>query len=559
MVPGRYVRERLTTSAALPHQFPRTSMTHPSSTPASPDTPAAEPYEKRWLALGVIAMTVLLVILDATIVNIALPAVSAPESQGGLDISAATQQWIVTAYTLTFGGFLLLGGRIADFWGRKRTYLVGAAGFAVASAIGGLAQNEAMLFGARALQGVFGALLAPASLALLTVLFTDPKERAKAFGVYGAIAGGGSAVGLLLGGVLTEYADWRWCFWVNLPVALLAIALAIPIVPESKAPGETKYDIPGAVVITLGLASIVYGFTRVAEASQTNAAEAAAANAQAAAQGTRTIVTPESGWTDGPAWVFIVAGLVLVALFVVLELRTRNPLLPMRIVLDRNRGGAYLTSTLVGAGLIGAFFFLSLYFQQVLAYTPVQAGLASLPTTLGVFVSAGAASVLTPRIGPKPLMVAGGLLAAAGRFTLSFVGLDTSFWTLPFPGQLLLGLGLGFTFVPLSNLALVGVGESDAGAASAVLNATQQVGASIGTAVLASLSVGAISAFTADALTSGANPQDPAVGLQGQVEGYTTAFIWPAGLLVAGAVVAGLLIKATKDDIPAGDAPVHVG
>jgi MFS family permease len=535
-------------------------MTHASSTPAvDPETPAAEPYEKRWLALGVIAMTILLVILDATIVNIALPAVSAPESEGGLGISPATQQWIVTAYTLTFGGFLLLGGRIADFWGRKRTYLVGAAGFALASALGGIAQNEAMLFGARALQGVFGALLAPASLALITVLFTDPKERAKAFAVYGAIAGGGSAVGLLLGGVLTEYADWRWCFWVNLPVALLAVALAIPFVPESKAPGDTKYDIPGAIVITLGLASIVYGFTRVAEASQTNAAEAAQANAAAAAQGDPTLVTAASGWTDGPAWVFIVAGLVLVALFVLLELRTRNPLLPMHIVLDRNRGGAYLTSTLVGAGLIGAFFFLSLYFQQVLGYEPVVAGLASLPTTLGILLSAGAASALVPRTGPKPLMVLGGLLAAAGLFTLSFVGLDTSFWALPFPGQLLLGLGLGFTFVPLSNVALLGAGERDAGAASAMLNATQQVGASIGTAVLASLSVGAISAYTADALSAGADPRDPTVALAGQVEGYTTAFTWAAGLLLLGAVAAGLLIKATKDDVPTGDAVVHVG
>ena len=527
----------------------------PTTSAADAATPADEPYEKRWLALGIIAMTVLLVILDATIVNIALPAVTAD-----LGISVASQQWIVTAYTLTFGGFLLLGGRIADFWGRKRTYLVGAAGFAVASGLGGLAQNEAMLFGARALQGVFGALLAPASLALLTVLFTDPKERAKAFAVYGAIAGGGSAIGLMLGGVLTEYADWRWCFWVNLPVALLAIALAIPFVPESKSPGDTSYDIPGAVLVTLGLASIVYGFTRVAEAAQTNAAEAAAVNAEAAAQGTPTMVTPDSGWADGMAWVFIVAGLVLVALFVVLELRTRNPLLPMRIVLDRNRGGAFLTSTLVGAGLIGAFFFLSLYFQQVLEYEPVIAGLASLPTTLGVFISAGAASALVPRIGPKPLMVLGGLLAAGGLFMLSFVGLDTGFWQLPFPGQLLLGLGLGFTFVPLSNLALIGAGVRDAGAASAMLNATQQVGASIGTAVLASLSVAAISTYTADALSSGADPRDPSVGLAAQVEGYTTAFTWAAALLVLGAIVSAVLIKATKEDLPAeGDAVVHAG
>ena len=515
-------------------------MTDPAPPSFAPDVAAApdEPYERRWLALGVIAMTVLLVILDATIVNIALPAVSAD-----LEITAATQQWIVTAYTLTFGGFLLLGGRIADFWGRKRTYLVGAGGFAVASAIGGLAQNEAMLFGARALQGAFGALLAPASLALLTVLFTDAKERAKAFAVYGAIAGGGSAVGLLLGGVLTEYADWRWCFWVNLPVAIVAIIAAIPIVPESRAPGDTSYDIPGAALVTLGLASFVYGFTRVAQKSQENA--------QPGGSG-------DSGWSEPWALLFIAVGALLVAAFVVVELRTRNPLLPMRIVLDRNRGGAYLTSTFVGAGLIGAFFFLSLYFQQVLGYEPVEAGFASLPTTLGVLVSAGAASALVPRTGPKPLMVLGGLLAAGGLFLMSFLDIDTGFWELAFPGQLLLGLGLGFTFVPLSNLALVGAGVHDAGAASAMLNATQQVGASIGTALLATLSVGAITDYFADAVASGADPRDPVVGLQAQVEGYTTAFTWASALLVIGALVSAVLIKATKEYLPA-EAAVHAG
>jgi EmrB/QacA subfamily drug resistance transporter len=501
----------------------------PPAAGAGAPTPDA-PYERRWLALGVIAVTVLMVILDATIVNIALPAVTVD-----LGISAASQQWIVTAYTLTFGGFLLLGGRIADFWGRKRTYLVGAAGFAVASALGGVATNEAMLFGARALQGAFGALLAPASLALLTVLFTDTKERAKAFAVYGAIAGGGSAVGLLLGGVLTEYADWRWCFWVNVPVAVFAILAAIRIVPESKAPGDTSYDIPGAVLVTLGLASFVYGFTRVAETSQDNAATG----------------STDSAWAEPWALTFIIGGAVLVAAFVVLELRTRNPLLPMRIVLDRNRGGAYLTSTLVGAGLLGAFFFLSLYFQQVLQYTPVAAGFASLPTTVGVLISAGAASGLVPKVGPKPLMVVGGLLAAAGLFTMSFLDIDSGFWALAFPGQILLGLGLGFTFVPLANLALVGAGEHDAGAASAMLNATQQVGASIGTALLATLSVGAITDYVTDAAMSGRDPADPAIGLQAQVEGYTTAFTWAAALLLLGALVSAFLIKATKDDLPA--------
>jgi EmrB/QacA subfamily drug resistance transporter len=499
-----------------------------------------ENYPRRWLALAVIAVTILMIILDATIVNIALPTVS-----HSLDISSATQQWIVTAYTLTFGGFLLLGGRIADFWGRKRTYLVGAAGFALASAVGGLAQSEGMLFAARAAQGAFGALLGPASLALITVLFTDAKERAKAFAVYGAIAGGGSAVGLLLGGVLTEYADWRWCFWVNVPVAIVAIVAAIPFVPESRAPGDTKYDVPGAVLVTVGLTSFVYGFTRVAQAAQKNAAPGGSGG---------------NGWTDGWAWFFIVAGVVLVAAFVVTELRVRNPLLPMRLVLDRNRGGAYLTSTLVGAGLIGAFFFLSLYFQQVLGYRPVQAGFASLPTTLGVLVSAGAASSLVPRIGPKPLMVVGGLLAAAGLLLLSFVGLTTSFWVLPFWGELLLGLGLGFTFVPLSNLALVGAGTHDAGAASAVLQAVQQVGASIGTALLATISVAAIAASFTAALASGKNPQDPVVALSAQVDGYTTAFRWAAVLLVAGAIVSAVLVKATKEDLPTeADALVHAG
>jgi EmrB/QacA subfamily drug resistance transporter len=495
---------------------------------------AGEPYPRRWLALAVIAVTVLMIILDATIVNIALPSVSKD-----LGISAATQQWIVTAYTLTFGGFLLLGGRIADFWGRKRTYLVGAAGFAIASALGGLAQNEAMLFAARALQGAFGALLGPASLALLTVLFTDAKERAKAFAVYGAIAGGGSAVGLLLGGVLTEYVDWRWCFWVNVPVAIVAIAAAIPFVPESKAPGDSSYDVPGAILVTLGLTSFVYGFTKVAQAAQEH--------------------PTQNAWGNATAWLFIGAGVVLVAIFVVVELRVRNPLLPMRLVLDRNRGGAYLTSTLVGAGLIGAFFFLSLYFQQVLGYKPVEAGFASLPTTLGVLVSAGAASALVPKIGPKPLMVFGGVIAAVGLFLLSFLDIDTSFWAIPFPGELLLGLGLGFTFVPLSNLALIGAGEHDAGAAGAVLQAVQQVGASVGTALLATISVAAITASITDAAAAGQNPQDPAVGMAAQVDGYTTAFLWAAGLLLAGALVSAVLIKATKDDLPADADVVHVG
>ena len=486
------------------------------------------PHPRRWIALAVIAISQLMVVLDATIVNIALPSAKAE-----LGISDADQQWVITAYTLAFGGLLLLGGRIADFWGRKRTFLVGMVGFAIASAIGGAAQSGELLFAARALQGAFGALLAPASLALLTVLFTEAKERAKAFAVYGAIAGGGSAVGLILGGVLTEYTSWRWCLLVNIPVALIAIALAIPLVPESKATGDTKYDIPGAVVVTLGLTSLVYGFTKAAE----------------------------DGWDAAGTLGFIGAGVALLVLFVFIELRTAQPLLPMRIVLDRNRGGAYLTSLLVGAGLFGAFLFLTLYFQIVLGYKPLEAGLASLPVTLGVLIAAAAASQLMPKLGAKPLMIAGSVLAAAAMLLLTRIEVDTSFVAHLLPAQILLGLGLGFTFVPLSSLALVGVPEHDAGAASAVLNATQQVGGSLGTALLNTFYTSAVTAYLAANLTAQV-ATDPAkakaVQFEGLVDGYSTAFAWGAGLILLAGVATAVLVKVSKEELPSADA-VHVG
>ena len=486
-----------------------------------------EPDPRRWIVLAVIAISQLMVVLDATIVNIALPS-----AQRALEITDADRQWVVTAYTLAFGGLLLLGGRIADYWGRKRTFLVGAVGFAAASALGGFAQNGAMLFGARALQGVFGALLAPASLALLTVLFTEARERAKAFAVYGAIAGGGSAVGLLLGGVLTEYANWRWCLLVNIPIAILALALAIPLVPESKAHGDTTYDVPGAVLVTLGLAALVYGFTEAAK--------------------------PDEGWDSATTLSFIVGGLVLIAAFVLVERRTKNPLLPLRIVLDRNRGGAYLTSMLVGAGLFGAFLFLTLYLQNVLAYTPLEAGFASLPVTVGVLISAALASNLLPRIGPKILMIVGPILAAAGMFLLRFIDIDTSFWAHLMPAQVLLGLGLGFTFVPLSSLALVGVPEHDAGAASAALNATQQVGGSLGTALLNTLATSAIASYAAAHIPANRQAAQQ-VGLEAQVHGYAAAFTWAAVVILIAAGVTALFVKVNRQDLPTGEAAAHVG
>jgi EmrB/QacA subfamily drug resistance transporter len=474
-------------------------------------------YPRRWLALAIIAVAQLMVVLDATIVNVALPA-----AQADLGISDANRQWVVTAYTLTFGGLLLLGGRIADYWGRKRTFILGIVGFAAASALGGLAQNGEVLFAARALQGSFGALLAPASLALLSVLFVDEKERARAFGVYGAIAGGGAAVGLLLGGVLTEYADWRWCLLVNIPIALLAWLAAVPLVPESRAHGNTRYDVPGAILVTLGLVSLVYGLTRAAE--------------------------PDKGWDSPETIGFLMAAGLLLAAFVVVEHRSNHPLLPLRVLLDRTRGGAYLASTLLGAGFIGAILFLTFYFQGILGYTPVEAGLAALPLTAGILISAGAASNLLPRVGAKPLMTFGGVMAAGGMFWLTRITVVDHFWTQVAPAQVVMGLGLGLVFVPLGNLALVGVDEHDAGAASAVLNASQQVGGSIGTALLNTLAVSATTAYISDHLAA-QRPADPLLQVRATVDGFVTAFAWGAVLLLASALVSLLMIKVSRREL----------
>jgi EmrB/QacA subfamily drug resistance transporter len=471
-------------------------------------------YPRRWLALAVIAIAQLMVILDATIVNIALP-----QAQADLGITDPDRQWVVTAYTLTFGGFLLLGGRIADYWGRKRTFMAGALGFALASALGGLAQHGGTLFAARALQGAFGALLAPASLALLTVLFTEVHERARAFAVYGAIAGGGAAVGLLLGGVLTEYANWRWCLLVNIPIALIAMLAAIPLVPESKAHGNTTFDVPGAILVTLGLASVVYGFTKAAT----------------------------DGWDAPVTLTFLIGGLLLVAIFAFLQTRVRNPLLPLRIIFDRNRGGAYLGSLLTGAGLFGSFLFMTFYFQRTLGYSPMKAGLAALPVTGGVFVAAGAASQLVPKIGPKPIMVTGGAFATAALLWLTQIGIDTSYWTHVLPAQILLGLGLGSIFVPLSSLALLGVGDHDAGAASATLNATQQVGGSLGTALLNTFFVSAVTAYLTE---HAATVLQPRLQAEAAVRGYTVAFFWAAVLLAIAMVIMAVVVKARRSDLP---------
>lgn len=497
----------------------------------APGAGAPEADARRWWVLVIISIAQLMVVLDATIVTVALP-----DAQADLNMSEANKQWVVTAYALTFGALLLLGGRIADFWGRKKAFIAGMIGFAGASALGGIAQNEATLFASRALQGVFGALLAPAALALLTVTFTEAKERAKAFAVYGGISAGGAAIGLLLGGVLTEYVSWRWCLLVNVPIAAVAIAVALPILKESRAEGDTRYDVPGAITVTLGLAALVYGFTRAAEES----------------------------WTDGITVTSLAVGVLLLVVFVLIEARTRHALLPLRVVADRNRGGALLAMLLVGAAFIGSTMFMIFYMRGVLDYSAVEAGAGALGITVGVFITAGASAALLPRVGPRIPLVVGSLLAAAGTFLLTFVDIDSSYVTDILPGMVLIGLGLGLVFTSVASTALIGVGEHDAGAASASINAVQQVGGALGTALLNSIATTAISEYITDKKAElGAALGDPAVahraGLEAQLDGYTQAFAWAAAIMVVGAIVAALLVNAGKDALPSEGGAVHMG
>ncbi len=501
-----------------------------------PDQPAGEAVEetspstteldpRRWVALGVIAVAQLMIILDASIVNIALPS-----AQEDLGISNADRQWVVTAYTLAFGGLLLLGGRIADYTGRKRTFIIGLIGFAGASALGGVASTAGLLFAARGLQGAFAALLAPASLSLITVMFTLPKERAKAFGVFGALSGGGAAIGLIVGGVLTEYASWRWCLGVNVPIALATALAAIPIVHESKASGDTSYDVPGAILATLGLVSLVYGFTEAAKLKDPG------------------VSTEVQGWTANSTLFFLFAAAVLLVAFVVWELRAKNPLLPMRIILDRNRGGSYLVFLFVGAGLFAMFLFLTYYFQQTLGYSPLKAGFAFLPFSLGVIFAAGFVANQLPKIGPRALMIPGMVMAVVGMLLLLLITDDTGYWTHVFPAMVIMSVGLAGVFIPAASTALIGVGHHDAGVASAVLNTAQQIGGSLGLALLNTLFAGAVTGYIADNLTDPADTES--VTSLAFVHGYHVTFFWGAVMFFLALLTVFFFINAKKEDVP---------
>jgi EmrB/QacA subfamily drug resistance transporter len=474
-------------------------------------------YNRRWLILTVIGIAQLLVVLDVTIVNIALPS-----AQQDLGFSDNERQWIITAYALSFGSLLLLGGRIADLFGRKWTFIVGLLGFAGASALGGAAQSFGLLVGARALQGVFAAMLAPAALSLLATTFTEPRERAKAFGIYGAIAGAGGAIGLLLGGLLTEVLDWRWCLYVSILFAIPAAIGGLRLLHHGRAGADQRprLDIPGTLVASSGLFALVFGMSRA----------------------------ETDGWGDPVTLAFLGASAVLLVAFVALQRRVAHPLLPLRVVTDRNRGGSFLAIAISGAGVFGVFLFLTFYLQNTRGLSALETGLAFLPMSVSIIITATLVNTkVLARTGPRPLIPTGMALAAAGMALMTGIGVDTAYASHVLPSLILIGIGFGLVVAPSFSTATLGVPRQDSGVASAMVSTSQQVGGSIGTALLSTLAVSATTDYIA------ANGP----GAQAAVEGYVTAFWWAAAIFAVGAIVTGALLRSGVK-VPAHGAPEPV-
>jgi len=474
---------------------------------SSPATSTPAPHSRRWWTLSVVALAQLMVVLDSTVVNIALPS-----AQADLGFSDGDRQWIVTAYSLAFASLLLLGGRLSDLIGRKRTFIIGLIGFAVASALGGAAGTFGWLVAARALQGAFGALLAPTALAVLTTTFTIPKERARAFGVFGAIAGAGGAVGLLLGGFLTEYFDWRWNLYINVVIAVVAVIGAAIFVDHLQRTGpRPKLDIPGTILVSAALFGLVYGFS----------------NAET------------DGWDSPLTWGMLGGAVVLLVAFVLWQRRAAHPLLPLAIVLDRNRGAAYLSVMIAGAGMFGIFLFVTYYLQASLGYTPMQTGVSFLPM-IGMLVLAAQLStnIFVPRFGPKVMVPFGMTLGVIGMILLTNLDLDSSYAANVLPPLLILGFAMGSIMPASMQTATLGVDRQFAGVASAMVNTSQQVGGSIGTALLNTLAATAAADYVAAHL-----PATAEVAAQAAVASYATAYWWGAGFFAVGGVIAALLFR----------------
>jgi EmrB/QacA subfamily drug resistance transporter len=464
-----------------------------------PDSPSAPP-SNRWAVLALLGIAQLMVVLDATIVNIALPS-----AQRSLHFSTDSRQWVVTAYALAFGSLLLLGGKLGDLFGRKWTFIVGLIGFSGASAIGGFAQTFDVLVAARALQGVFGALLAPSALSLLTVTFAGSPDRPKAFGIFSAIAGAGGSVGLLLGGVLTTALSWRWCLYVNLFIAVPTALVSFRVLVNVGDPKRPKIDIPGVLTATGGLFAIVYGFS----------------NAET------------SSWGNPVTVVALVLSVVLLAAFVTIERRAEHPLLPLHIVWDRARGGMYASIALAVSGIFGVFLFLTFYMQDSLHFSPIGTGVAFMPMNLTIIVTATTVQTkVLPRTGPKAMVVFGMTLGLLAMLFFTQITPGSGYAAHVAPGLVMVGLAMGAIFAAAFGTATLGVKPNEAGVASAMVNTSQQVGGSIGTAFLSTLFASA----AADYLSS--HPHTAAVANAAQIHGYTTAFgvaavIYAVGLLIA--------------------------
>jgi EmrB/QacA subfamily drug resistance transporter len=485
------------------------ALTSSASPQAAPAAPA-----RRWWTLTTVALAQLMVVLDATVVNIALPS-----AQADLGFSNGDRQWIVTAYSLAFGSLLLLGGRLSDLMGRKRTFIIGLIGFAGASALGGAADSFGLLVAARALQGAFGALLAPTALAVLTTTFTVAKERARAFGVFGAIAGAGGAVGLLLGGVLTEYLNWRWNLYINVVIAVVAVIGAVIFIEAHVRTGpRPKLDIPGTVLVSGALFGLVYGFSSA----------------------------ESHGWDSPLTWGMLAAAVVLMIAFVARQLRAEHPLLPLAIILDRNRGAAYISVLIAAVGMFGIFLFVTYYLQTSLSYTPVKTGLAFLPM-IGMLILAAQLStnIFVPRFGPKVMVPIGMVLGAAGMLYLTRLGLDSTYAANVLPPLMILGFGMGTIMPAAIQTATLGVDRQFAGVASALVNTSQQVGGSIGTALLNTLAATAATSYVASHI-----PPSATVAAEAAVHSYSVAYRWGAGVFVVGAIIAALLFRRRAEPEP---------
>jgi EmrB/QacA subfamily drug resistance transporter len=467
-----------------------------------------------------------MVVLDLTVVNLALPS-----AQHALAFTTADRQWVVTAYALSFGSLLLFCGRLADLIGRKVTFLTGLAGFAAASAAGGASDSFAMLVTARASQGVFAALLAPSALSLLTTTFRDPKERARAFGVYGAVSAAGGGLGLLLGGALTTYLSWRWCLYINLIFAAVAIAGGVLLVGRQQRTPGSRLDVPGVVAVSGGMFCLVYGLSNAASHS----------------------------WRTPSAWSFLVAGVALLIVFAGWQSRTAQPLLPPRIVLDRNRAGAYLTILISGAATFGVFLFLVYYMQETLGYSAITSGLAMVPMVVlsGVMAAVGNTRLM-PRLGPKPMVIAGMLLSGAGMAWLTRIGAHSGYAQALLGPLMVVGAGMGLIFGMVAATGTFGVAPRDAGVASASINTGQQLGGSIGTALLNTIAASATTSYLTGHLHGRLTPH---VLQLAAVHSYTTVFWWCAGIFAAGAVICGVLLRrgplTRPGDIPASEPSQH--